>query len=270
MEPETENGALRNIAMTVAFDGTAYHGWQVQANARTVQQTLQDALEAVLRQRPPVTGCSRTDAGVHARAYVCNFRTGSRIPCPNLLRALNTVLPPDIAVQDCRGADPAFHARYSAAGKEYVYRFLDVPARSPFWQRYALHWPWPLDTDRLQAAALSFVGTHDFSAFCAAGGSVQDHVRTVSAAQVERADGLVVFRVRADGFLYHMVRIMAGTLLDVARGNIGPESIGGILRSGSREAAGFTAPAHGLCLNRVFYADSGQNDRKEAPTWAGI
>lgn len=256
MNPETGNAALRNIALTLAFDGTAYHGWQVQANARTVQQMLQDALEAVLRQRPPVTGCSRTDAGVHAREYVCNFRTGSHIPCPNLLRALNVSLPPDIAVQDCREADPAFHARYSAAGKEYVYRILSGPARSPFWFRYALHWPWPLDMRRMQAAADAFMGTHEFSAFCATGGSVRDHVRTVSAARVERTDGLVVFRVRADGFLYHMVRIMAGTLLDVARGAMEPDGIGAVLRSGRRDAAGFTAPAHGLCLNRVFYSDN--------------
>lgn len=252
---------LRNIAATIAYDGTAYHGWQVQENALTVQQVFQDALRSVLGVRPDVTGCSRTDAGVHAAGYVCQFRTDSHIPCGGLLLAINRALPRDIAVKECREVPAAFHPRYWARGKEYAYRILPGPARSPFWDRYSLHYPKPLDLAAMERAAGYFTGTHDFGSFCAAGGSVEDHVRTVTHCRFGPEDGLLVLRVRADGFLYHMVRILMGTLLKAGRGAMPPEGIPAVLAAKDRSAAGPTAPALGLCLERVFYGpDSGMEN----------
>lgn len=250
-----------SIAATIAFDGTAYHGWQVQQNAVTVQQVFQDALQSVLGTRPDVTGCSRTDSGVHAAGYVCQFRGAARIPCAGLLQALNRALPRDIAVKACREVPAGFHPRYSARGKEYAYRILNGPARSPFWDRYSLHYPQPLDIAAMERAAGHFIGTHDFGSFCAAGGSVEDHVRTVTHCRIGPENGLLVLRVRADGFLYHMVRILVGTLLKVGRGALPPDAIPAVIAAKERSAAGPTAPARGLCLERVFYGpDSGMEN----------
>lgn len=244
---------MRNIALKIAFDGSAYHGWQVQPNAVTVQQVLQDALETVLPERPPVTGCSRTDAGVHAREFYCNFRTQSGIPCENLRRALGALLPRDISVLGCREAAPGFHARYNAKGKEYLYYIDNGAVRDPFRTRYALYVPTALHCSHMRRAAAFLSGRHDFAAFCAAGSSVRGTVRTVATSEVRRHGDLIVFRVIADGFLYNMVRIMAGTLLEAGRGKLAPEAVPGILRSGRREEAGPTVPPQGLFLNRVFY-----------------
>lgn len=248
---------MRNIALKIAFDGGAYHGWQVQQNAVTVQQTLQDALEKVLRVRPPVTGCSRTDAGVHARSYVCALRTENPLPCGNLRRALASLLPPDIAVLACVEAPESFHARYSTQGKEYLYHIDNGAARDPFTLRYAAYVPGPLHVGRMRRAASLFCGRHDFSSFCAAGSAAaagpRGAVRTVVLSELSSHGTTLVFRVRADGFLYNMVRIMAGTLLDVGRGKRRPEEIPTILAAGRRGDAGPTAPPQGLFLNRVFY-----------------
>ncbi|HCB99696.1 MAG TPA: tRNA pseudouridine(38-40) synthase TruA [Ruminococcaceae bacterium] len=244
---------MRNLLLWLRFKGTAYHGWQVQKNAITVQQTLQEALKKILGEQPPVTGCSRTDAGVHAFSYACNIRTKNIIPCRNLVRALNTCLPKDIAVFSCEEMHPAFHARYSASGKEYIYRICHAPQRDPFELGYAWFYPYPLEINTLKQAALQFRGTHDFSAFCAAGSSVKETVRTVSFAQIEEKEDLIIFRVRADGFLYHMVRIMVGTLIEVARGRFDLTSIPAIIDSKKRENAGPTAPAEGLYLSRILY-----------------
>lgn len=247
---------MRNLLLRLRFDGTAYHGWQVQKNAPTVQQTLQDALETILRERPPVTGCSRTDAGVHAREYACNFRTERTIPRENLVRALNACLPDDIAVLSCTEVRADFHARYAALGKEYLYRILNAPVRDPFFHARALHYPFPLDCGLLDSAAEFYLGTLDFSAFRASGGKDGNAVRTISHARVWRDGDLVFFGVRADGFLYHMVRIMVGTLLDVAQGKRKPDDIPAVIASRDRARAGPTAPAHGLYLNRVFYKNT--------------
>lgn len=244
---------MRNIMLAISFDGTNYHGWQVQKNAATVQETLQDALEAVLKIRPGVTGCSRTDAFVHANAYVCNFYTDSSMPCDAFVKALNAKLPVDIAVKYCREVGLDFHSRYSALGKEYVYKIYNGKTRSPFLNRYALYYPYKLDCRELGVAAEEFLGEHDFSAFCSAGASVEDKVREIFSAGVECRGDMVEFTVRGNGFLYNMVRIMAGTLLYYAQGKIPEGGIADVIASGNREKAGPTAPAHGLYLNRVFY-----------------
>lgn len=249
---------MRNLLITLRFDGREYHGWQVQPNAATVQQCVQDAVEGVTGVRSAVTGCSRTDAGVHAMMYCCNFRTEHAIPCERVAAALNAHLPRDIAVYGCKEVPADFHARYDCTGKEYVYRIWNSRARNPFWEGQALHYPYVIDVAYLNQEAQDFVGRHDFSAFCAAGGSVVDKVRTVRRACVVRKGEIVSFHVEADGFLYHMVRIMTGTLLNLEQGKLRPSAIPILLAQGERSRAGVTAPPQGLYLNRVFYEYSGR------------
>ncbi len=244
---------MRNLLLTISFDGTAYHGWQVQENAVTVQQTVQDALEHICSKRDNIVGCSRTDSGVHANMYCCNMRTESPIECQKLVGALNAVLPKDIAAVDCKEVDFDFHARYDCKSKEYIYKIWNLPNKNPFLYNHSLHYKYPLDEEFLSRQAKAFVGTHYFDSFCAAGSSVEDTERTVMNATVEREGDMVIFRVEADGFLYNMVRIMVGTLIDISRGKIPPDSIERIILAKNRSAAGYTAPAHGLYLNKIHY-----------------
>lgn len=244
---------MKRLCVTLRYDGTRYHGWQVQPNGITVQQAVQDAVEAVTGVRADVTGCSRTDAGVHARMFCCAFETDSPLRGLKLAAALNAHLPRDIAVYDCREVPEDFHPRYSALGKRYVYRIWNAPVRSPFEAPYTLHYPYPLDETALSEAAAAFVGTHDFAAFCAAGSSVSDTVRTVSRCEVTRQGELVTVTVQGDGFLYNMVRIMVGTLLAVAEHKIEAAALPAILAGKDRNKAGPTAPAKGLFLDQVFY-----------------
>lgn len=248
---------MRNLLLSLSYLGTAYHGWQVQPNGVTVQEELQDALEKILGERVSVTGCSRTDSGVHAEMFCCNIRTEHKIPCEKLPAALNAHLPDDISVYDCREMREDFHARYDCAGKEYCYRIWNSRFRNPFWQGRALHYPYPLDIDKMNKAAGAFIGAHDFAGFCSAGSSVKSTVRTVTKAEVSRYGDLVTFRVAADGFLYNMVRIMAGTLLSVSQGKIDALELPGIIESKSRDRAGFTAAPQGLYLHKVYYNEEG-------------
>ena len=246
---------MRHLLLTIRYRGTRYHGYQVQQNALSVAQVVQDAVEQVFGARLPVKGCSRTDAGVHANQFALTLYTERQIPCPNVVRAMNVHLPEDIAVLDCREVSDTFHPRYSCAGKRYLYQIWNSPVRNPFLTDLALHWPHPLDAAELDAAAQGFLGTHDFSAFCSAGSSVEDHVRTIYQASVSRQGELVTFSVTGNGFLYNMVRIMVGTLLQAAREHLGAAEIAAIVERGDRAKAGVTAPAHGLYLDRVFYGD---------------
>jgi len=244
---------MQRILLTLRYDGTAYHGWQVQPNGITVQETLQDAIEKLTGVRAGVIGCSRTDAGVHADMFCCTFDTDSPLRGEKLAAALNFHLPRDVAVYDAREVASDFHPRYQAAGKRYVYRIWNGRQRHPVYARYALHRNQLLDAAMLNRVAGEFVGTHDFAAFCGAGSAVEDTVRTVTRCTVERQGDLVLFTVEGNGFLYNMVRIMVGTLLDIAAGRLAQDSIPAILRSLDRGQAGATAPAHGLCLAQVFY-----------------
>lgn len=239
--------------VTLRFDGRAFHGWQVQKNAPTVMQTFQDALEAVLKERPDVKGCSRTDSGVSAAMYCLSFRTDNRIPCERLIPALNTKLPDAVAVTACCEVPQDFHARYSCKGKRYCYRILNTPVRDPFYTGLVLHLPYPLDADFLNKQAQQFVGQFDFSAFRNSGTDIEDTVRTIFDCSVTRKGEVIEFSVSGDGFLYNMVRIMVGTLLDIARGSLAADSIPEIIASKDRKRAGMTAPASGLMLMEVFY-----------------
>jgi len=244
---------MPNLLITLKFDGSAYHGFQVQKNAITICEQFQNAVEKILGMRYNVKGCSRTDSGVHAEMFCLSVKTDSQIPEANLLRALNTALPHDIAVTDVRRVPDEFHARYSCVSKTYRYIIYNAPHKDPFRPTRVLHYPLTLDADMLDKQARNFIGEHDFSAFCAAGSSVTDNVRSVKDAKVFRCGDDVIFEVSANGFLYNMVRIMAGTLLDIAAGRIPPGEIPAIIESRDRKNAGKTAPARGLYLYFVEY-----------------
>lgn len=253
MKDQLQIDENRKLLLRLCFDGSAYHGWQVQKNAITVQQLLQDALMRVFGTRPDVIGCSRTDAGVHANDFCCSFETGSKLSCEVIVRAINAYLPFDIAVKECFEVENTFHARYDTVAKEYIYKILDEEKRNPFLYKYSLHYSHKLDCEAMYIASRSFLGEHDFTSFCSAGGSVKDMVRNVMLFEIERQDNLVILRIRADGFLYNMVRIMVGTLLYVSAGRIFYGDVANIITAHNRTLAGPTAPAHGLYLDRVFY-----------------
>ena len=244
---------MRNLLLELAYNDKAYHGWQVQENAPTVQQTFQNAWEHITGTRDNVTGCSRTDAGVHANMFCCNIRTQTPFTCEKLVTALNAVLPEDIAVKNCSEVPWGFHARYDCVSKEYIYRILNSPVPSPFLNGLVWQYKYPLNENLLDRCAKYFLGEHDFSAFCSAGSSVEDTVRTVKKAQVARQGDEVIFTIEADGFLYNMVRIITGTLTAVSQGKINEESIPAIIKSKDRSLAGPTAPPQGLYLNKVNY-----------------
>lgn len=244
---------MRNLLLTLCFDGSAYHGWQVQENAVTVQSTLQDAVHRILGVRENIIGCSRTDAGVHAEMFCCNMRTEKEMPPEKLQTALNAVLPRNIAVLSVKEVPYEFHARYDCKGKVYKYLIWNARTRSPFYENRAYHYPWPLDVPMLNEQIRQFLGQHDFSAFCASGSSVEDRVREITRAEILRNGDLVEIYIGGNGFLYNMVRIMVGTLLDIQSGAILPNSIPEILEQKNRKNAGVTAPAHGLYLHQVNY-----------------
>jgi tRNA pseudouridine38-40 synthase len=247
---------VRNLLLTLRYDGSNYHGWQIQQNAVTVQQVFQEALAKILGECPDVKGCSRTDSFVHALEFCVSFKTEHTIPCERLVGALNHFLPDDIAAVSCREVPLDFHARYSCVGKEYVYRIWNCRTRDPFLRDRALHYWYPLDLEKLNRAAACFLGKHDFTSFCAVDAREPGNMeRTVTKAVWSREGNMVEFTVAADGFLYHMVRIMVGTMLRVAQGKLQPEDISRILLACDRSAAGPTAPPQGLFLKQVFYRD---------------
>ena len=245
---------LRNLLLTLCYDGRRFHGWQIQQNAYTVQEALQTALSQIIGDGFDVKGCSRTDSGVHANMYCVSLKTAHPIPCVRLKAALNRWLPLSVAVTDCVEVDADFHARYSCKSKEYIYKIWNSEVRSPFLEGYALHYRYPLDAALLNEAAQAYVGRHDFTSFCTLDNREQgDMTREVKLFSVTRDGDMVTMRVEADGFLYNMVRIMVGTLLRIAQGKIPPDGIPAILEKKDRKYAGPTAQACGLYLNRVYY-----------------
>ncbi len=245
-----------NYLLTLAYDGTEYCGFQVQPNGRSIAQTFQDALQALLGVRPDIKGCSRTDAGVHALGFMLSFHAQTAIPPQKLPLALNRYLPQDIRVLAAQCVPDDFHARYAAHTKTYLYRIRNSPIDSPFDARYYARVPHRLDEVQMQQAAQYFVGTHDFLALCAAGSSAAAHgdtVRTVTACSVVRTGDEVTVEVTADGYLYNMVRILVGTLCEAGAGRLSPDAIPDILASRDRTLAGPTMPAKGLFLKCVDY-----------------
>lgn len=246
---------MRNIALVLTYEGTAYHGWQTQKSLSTVQQTLEKAVGMVVGHKVHVTGCGRTDAGVHAKCYVANFRTGSTIPVDRLPYALNTHLSTDIVVTEAFEVGENFNAIGSCVQKEYTYLIYNSRIRDPFYVNRAWFYPKHLDETILKEAAAQFVGTHDFAAVRSVGTDVKSTVRTVYYYEVERRENLIYLRVCANGFLYNMARAMAGTVVYAAEGKIAPAEIGSILESGNRTAAGPTVPPGGLYMTHLWYDD---------------
>jgi tRNA pseudouridine38-40 synthase len=277
---------MRNLRLLIAYDGTDFHGWQRQPNALTVQECLESTMERILGEKAQIYGSGRTDAGVHALNQVANFKTDCRIPCENLVKALNDALPPTVRIKDAHEVSAQFHARYDVRSKTYRYRILQAPVCSPFLWRFVWHYPFPLDSERMGEAAKLFEGEHDFTSFAAVEGSAGEEscpnagadrdgprrdsqsAREPAAHKIETAmvrriftsrilrrprTSMLIYEVSGNGFLHHMVRNMVGTLLEVGRGKLEPSGILRILNARDRTMAGPTASAQGLCLVRVEY-----------------
>ncbi len=243
----------RNVRLTVSYDGTGYHGWQRQPNAPTVEEAFRAAVERILDHEVKLRAGARTDAGVHAMGQVVSLRTEKTIDCTALRRGLNSLLPRDIRALDASDADDAFHARYSAKSKTYVYCILNRPCNSPFLSRYVLHFPHALDVAPMKAAIKAVIGEHDFSAFKKKDELYKSTVREVKRAGIASKGDMVYVVVEATGFLRYMVRNIVGTLLEVGRGRMDAEGFKAVLESGMREAAGPTAPPQGLFLRAIRY-----------------
>ena len=239
---------MRNIALFLSYLGTDYHGWQMQKNLPTVQETLEKAIQMIVGHDVHVTGCGRTDAGVHAKCYVANFRTTSTIPTDRLPYALNTHLPCDIVVTKAFDVHENFNAIGSCAKKEYTYRIYNSRIKNPFYVNRAWFYPKHLDEKIMQEAASQFVGTHDFAAVRSVGTDVKSTVRTVYYYNVERIGDIIELKVCANGFLYNMVRIIVGTLVEVGREKYPAEKVREIMEACDRQLAGPTMPAKGLML----------------------
>ena len=250
------------LFIRVRYLGTNYCGYQVQPNAPSIQGELNKAARTLFGYDCDIVGCSRTDSGVHANEFCATVAQKggddliTALPPERVPLAFSAHLPPDISVFDAKWVATDFHARYDVLEKEYLYRIYNSPVRDPFWEGRAYHLPRILDDaalDRMNRAATCLVGKQDFAAYMAQGSTVTSTVRTVKAASIEREGDLLVLRISADGFLYNMVRILAGTLIDVGLGKIEPEDIPAITASRDRSRAGMTVPACGLYLNRVLY-----------------
>ena len=244
---------MRNLALKLTYVGTAYHGWQIQKNAITVEETLENALSSVVGHPVKCVGAGRTDAGVHARVYIANFHTTSSIPCERLPLAVNTRLPEDIVVTKATEVPDAFNAIGSCIKKEYTYQIYNSRIRDPFYVDRVWFYPKKLDESIMAAAAAQFVGTHDFAAVRSVGTETRTTVRTVHYFEVERKENLILFRVCADGFLYNMARAMVGTIVYASEGKLTPEDIPAILEGRCRTDAGPTAPPGGLYMTNLWY-----------------
>jgi len=243
------------ILLELAYVGSAYSGFQVQENAPSIQKTLQDALEMFFHTELKLSGCSRTDAGVHAKQFFATIEgdIAESFPIDRLPKAVARLLPGDIVLLSARRVDDSFHVRYDVRYKEYEYHILNTEASDPFMLGRVYHYTRPLDTDLMQRAAEHFVGTHDFKGFMASGSKVVDTVRTIRYFTVTKEGPLVKITVAADGFLYNMVRILCGTLIAVSEGRIASDTLDGLIESGERSRAGATLPPDGLYLSRVVY-----------------
>ena len=245
--------AMRCIRMTIAYDGTAYHGWQEQPGQTTVQGTLVETLATILRERPAIEGAGRTDAGVHALGQVASLRTEHPILLPRLLAAVNSRLPDDISVTEMREAPLDFRPSHHAIGKHYRYRIYRNTFKPVFEGRYVWHWYQPLALEPMREAARALVGTHDFKSFEGRGSYREDTVRTVTRLEIVEAGPELYFEVEGNRFLYRMVRNLVGTLTEVGRGHWPVERVAEALAARDRMAAGPTAPPQGLCLMHVWY-----------------
>ncbi len=245
----------KRVRLTVAYDGTNYHGWQVQNNGITIESELNRCLSDLLKEDIQVIGASRTDSGVHALGNIAVFDTASRMPAEKISYALNQRLPEDIRIQRSEEVAPDWHPRYVTSRKTYEYRIYRGEFPMPVKRLYALFSYRSFDVEKMQQAAGYLVGEHDFKSFCQVGAQVESTVRTLYSVDVEEQGSDLVIRVCGNGFLYNMVRIIAGTLMDVGQGKKAPEEMQDILAAKNRSAAGPTAPAHGLMLMKYEFPE---------------
>jgi tRNA pseudouridine38-40 synthase len=245
---------MRNIKLLMEYDGTNYRGWQVQSEGLTVQGIVEKKLREITGEDIHLVGSGRTDSGVHAFGQVANFKTKSRLDVHAILRALNSLLPPDIVIRKAEEVEESFHARKQSRSKIYQYRILNRDLRSAFHHKYAWHLSLKLDLEEMRKATRILIGEHDFSSFRSVGSPTRTTIRKVIRAGWKMGrDGLLQFEIEANGFLKQMVRAMVGTLVEVGKGKINSEEFRKILESGDRKKAGPTAPAHGLFLIEVKY-----------------
>ena len=246
---------MRNICLNLGYSGKEYHGWQIQKNAISVQEVFQNALKKVIKDKKiDIKGCSRTDKGVHANEYCVSFKTVSKIDTKRLPLALNRFLPKDVSVYKALDVPLDFHARYSCSGKEYIYKIWNSVNRNPFLHKHAFHYWYNLDIDFLNNCAKNFVGTFNFRSFCTLDNRDEKNlIRTVEYFKIYKEDNFVIFKVKANGFLYNMVRIMVGTLLMFNKDRLNENKIKDIIAAKDRSKAGPTVIPDGLYLNKVFY-----------------
>ena len=243
----------RRFKLIVEYDGTAYCGWQRQLNGPSVQQELEEALSRLTHERVSVVGSSRTDAGVHAMGLCAHFDSATRIPAEKLAFALNTMLPADIRIRESSAAPEGFHARFASCGKVYTYTFFNARHANAIGRLYSAHVPVVMDAQRMHEEAQALLGTHDFAAFAASGSVVKSTVRTIYRVKVERSGDYVTLTVLGNGFLYNMVRIITGTLMELCTDKSEPGAIARAIETADRLALGQTAPAQGLTLRQVLY-----------------
>jgi len=249
---------MKNIKLTIEYDGTNYHGWQTQINAKAIHDVVSDAINSLTGEKCKLIGSSRTDTGVHAFGQIANFKTASTIPPEKFSNAINSMLPKDVIIRESKEVDMEFHSRYSATGKTYKYVIHNSPVKSAILRNRAYNIPKTLNFKEMNKAAKLFLGEHDFSAFKSTGASTKTSVRTIFDIELSKSeydsDGcLIELEITGDGFLYNMVRIIAGTLVDVGLGKIKSGDIENIILSGDRKRAGKTLPAQGLYLVEVYY-----------------
>ena len=256
---------MKNIALRLRYDGSRYHGWQVQKNAITVAQTMEEALAKVCGERVKLTGCGRTDAGVHALRYCANFHSDCTVPVDRMPLAVNSRLPDDIAVVDAVEVPDDFNAIGSCVKKEYVYKILNSRIPDPFLADRVCFYPQRLDISLMQAAARAFEGTHDFKAVRSEGTQTKTTVRTVYWCRAEKDGDLITVSICANGFLYNMCRAMVGTMVYASYGKLIPEEIPALLEKRDRRLTGPTMPPQGLYLNRVWYDGAAGAMREKLP-----
>ncbi|WP_294387925.1 tRNA pseudouridine(38-40) synthase TruA [uncultured Clostridium sp.] len=244
---------MNNIKLTLEYDGTNYYGWQKQKGMKTIQGEIEEALFLVTKEKCEVTGSSRTDAGVHAKGFIANFKTNSNVPPERFREALNVKLPNDIVVVKSEKVEDDFHARYCAKGKTYEYYILNDQVPSALMRNQVYHYKYDLNIEAMKEGAQQFIGTHDFAAFKTQGSSVKGTIRTIFDVKVEKTEKIIKISVSGDGFLYNMVRIIVGTLINVGRGKTPASSISNIIAQKDRTLAGDCVPPNGLLLKEVYY-----------------
>ena len=247
---------MKRVKMIVAYDGTNYSGWQIQPNGVTIEQKLNEALSALFGETIKVTGASRTDAGVHSLGNVCIFDTETRMPAEKISYAVNQRLPEDIVVQDSCEVPMDFHPRFTKSRKTYEYRILNRKFRMPTRRLDTYFYHYELDVEKMKEAASYLVGEHDFKSFASVKMQSETSIRTIYSCDVDKSGDIITIRVKGNGFLYNMVRIIAGTLIKAGAGDLEPEQMKDILAAEDRSAAGPTAPAHGLTMIGLEYEES--------------